>query len=185
MARATLDRESYLRFSRAKANCLLCNEALNVDGSHPSTLVIEKREEAVRQDFCRVCWDRMAEKGYFSFWVTKRVNAPTAAERRLARSERNDAMWRLFAGLYAVQSSELQPQLFLLAHLLMRYKILTFLGLREGKLCFLHAKLEDTYHVEDLPFESIDFVTVKSAVEEKVQAIAAQAADATQVFEAG
>jgi hypothetical protein len=175
MARVTSDRDSYLRFGRARNECLLCSAPLNVDGAHPSVIQVNDKEEAIRQDFCPVCWGRMTEKGYFSFWVTKRVNAPSAQERRLARGERNEALWRLFSALYAAQSAELAPQIFLLAHLLMRYKVLTFLGLREGRLAFLHPKLEETYLVEDLPIESIDFHAVKTEVEAQALAYAPSA----------
>lgn len=165
MARLSTERDTYLHFSRARNTCLLCAAPLNVDGRHPSVIVMSEKEEAIRKDFCPSCWDRMAEKGYFSFWVTKRVNAPSAEERRLARGERNEALWRLFSALYGRGAADLAPQLFFLAHLLMRYKVLTFQGLREGKLVFVHPKLEETYQIEDLAIEAIDFLAIKNEVE--------------------
>ncbi|MBI1291927.1 hypothetical protein GC173_11895 [bacterium] len=165
MARLPNERDSYLHVTRPRNACLLCSAPLNVDGRHPSVIVLSDKEEAIRQDFCPTCWGRMTEKGYFSFWVTKRVNAPSAEQRRLARGERNEALWRLFSALHSSGNSDLAPQLFFLAHLLMRYKVLTFSGLRDGKLAFLHPKLEETYLIDDLPIESIDFLSVKNEVE--------------------
>jgi hypothetical protein len=165
MARLSTERDSYLHVARPRNACLLCAAPLNVDGRHPSVIVLSEKEEAIRQDFCPTCWGRMVEKGYFSYWVTKRVNAPSAEQRRLARGERNEALWRLFSALHATGNNELAPQLFFIAHLLMRYKVLTFQGLRDGKLVFLHPKLEESYQIEDLPIEAIDFLSVKNEVE--------------------
>jgi hypothetical protein len=165
MARLSIDKDNYLHFSRARNTCLLCTAPLNVDGRHPSMIVLSEKEEAIRQDFCPSCWERMTEKGYFSYWVTKRLNAPSPEQRRLARGERNEALWRLFSALYATSNPDVAPQLFFLAHLLMRYKVLTYQGLRDGKLQFFHAKLEESYQIEDLPFETIDFLSVKNEVE--------------------
>jgi hypothetical protein len=172
---AAADREKYLRFSRPADACLLCGVPLNVDGAHPSYLALADAEEAVRKDFCRACWEQMGTQSYFSFWLTKRVAAPTARERRLARAERNDALWRLFTALHATREEGMAPQLFLLAHLLMRYKILEFTGLRDGRLEFTHPKLGETFLVEDLPVETVDFAAAKAAVDAQVAEIAEQA----------
>ncbi|CAN5381846.1 hypothetical protein BH09SUM1_BH09SUM1_03160 [soil metagenome] len=166
------DRDQYLKFSRPRNNCLLCSAALNVDGRHASLINLADKEEAVRKDFCPTCWAKMREEGYFSFWVTKRVNEPSPEQRRLARSERNEALWRLFAALYESDSTELASQLFLLAHLLMKYKVLTFGGAQDGKLRFIHPKLEETFLIQDVAVDSVDFVSVKNAVEQQALAYA-------------
>lgn len=168
------DRSSYLRIGRAGNTCLLCNAPLNVDGKHPSTLEVKDAQEAIRKDFCPACWPRLADGGYFSFWVTKRVSAPSAKERRLARSERNEALWRLFAALYSSdEASNLAPQLFFLAHLLMRYKVLTFQGPAEdGLLEFQHPRLGETFRIADVPVEEVDFSAVQRQVEDQALAYA-------------
>ncbi len=150
----------YLRVVRPADACLLCGAALNVEGKHTSTIeVAADAEEVVRKDLCPTCWERMGERAYFGFWVTKRVAAPSAKERRLARSERNEALWRLFAALYASdERPNLAPQLFLLAHLLMKYKVLNFAGTGgDGTLTFVHPKLGEEFAVADLPLDGADF----------------------------
>lgn len=167
-----ITREQYLKVTRPRNTCLLCNEALNVDGRHPSLIEPAGRDEVIRKDFCRPCWERMGEKGYFSFWITKRVNAPSAAQRRLERSERNEALWRLFAALYASEA-EFRPQLFLLAHLLMKYRVLQFAGATaEGRLRFLHPKLAESFLIEDIPVDSVDFAAIHAEIEQQAIAYA-------------
>ncbi|MCC5876632.1 MAG: hypothetical protein JJU11_10480 [Candidatus Sumerlaeia bacterium] len=162
------DRDLYLKFSRPSNNCLLCNVPLNIEGAHPTLLEVGGREEAIRKDFCPDCWNKKDQQTYFSFWVTNRVNKPTAKERRLAKSERNEALWRLFSALHASEGDDLAPQLFLLAHLLMKYKVLTFTGSRDGMLEFTHPKLGETFMVEDLPLDSTDFVAIHQQIEGQV-----------------
>lgn len=169
-SRPSVDRDQYLKFGRARNNCLLCTAPLNVDGRHPSLISLSEKEEAVRKDFCPDCWGKLGEEQYFSFWVTTRVNAPSPEQRRLAKSERNEALWRLFAALYTTESQDLAPQLFFLAHLLMKYKVLVFKGVHDGRLRFVHPKLEETFDIEDVPIESVDFLSVKNAVEEQALA---------------
>lgn len=171
MARLSIDREQYMKFSRPRNTCLLCMKPLNVDGRHQSQIALGDADEAVRKDFCLECWGSMGREEYFSFWVTTRVSAPSAEERRLAKSDRNEALWRLFAALYAAESRDLAPQLFLLAHLLMKYKVLIFVGVQpDGRLGFKAPKLDDLYFVEDVAIDSVDFSTVKASVEEQALA---------------
>ncbi len=159
----------YLHFRRPENNCLLCGEAIHGDGHHPSVIKYSATEDVIRNDFCPKCWEQMEDRQYFSFWVTKRIEAPTAEERRLLRSERNEALWRLFSALYdSDRTQEVGPQLFLLAHLLMRFKVLIFKGQGEdGRLEFEHTKLELSFKVEDYPLDAVDFVKVKDEVEQK------------------
>ncbi len=163
------DRSAYLRVGRAGNACLLCNKPLNVDGRHPSILEVKDAQEAIRKDFCPECWPRLADQGYFSFWVTRRVAAPSAQERRLARAERNEALWRLFAALYASEESPaLAAQLFFLAHLLMRYKVLAFQGLTsDGLLEFQHPRLGETFRIADVPLEEVDFAAIQRDIEQQ------------------
>lgn len=168
-AEPTADKDVYLRITRPGSTCLLCNKPLNVDGHHPSLIQLSGKEEVIRKDFCPECWQRLGEESYFSFWVTKRVTAPSVEERRLMRSERNEALWRLFAALYSRESEEgLAAQLFLLAHLLMKYRVLTFSGVAEdGKLVFVHPKLGESFEVLDIPLDSADFVGLKESLEQQ------------------
>lgn len=174
-----VDRDQYLKFGRPGNSCLLCGKPLNVDGSHPSLIQLSEKEEAVRHDFCRDCWGQMGKEEYFSYWLTKRITSASPEQRRLARSERNEALWRLFAALNSSDSQELGPQLFLLAHLLMRYKVLVYSGTTEdGRLRFTHPKLGESFEVPDLALDSVDFVRINTLVEQ--QALAYAPSNATQ-----
>jgi hypothetical protein len=168
-AMSAFDREQYLKFGRARNNCLLCSKPLNVDGRHPSLIQLSEKEEAVREDFCGECWEKKSKEEYFSYWVTKRVTSESPEQRRLARSERNEALWRLFAALYGTEDApELGPQLFLLAHLLMKYKVLVYTGPVEGgKLRFTHPKLGEVFDVADLPLDAADFAKINAEVEQQ------------------
>lgn len=170
-------RDEILQVGRPRDTCLLCDNPLNVDGKHPTLIQVSETEEVIRKDFCAECWGRLSEEGYFSFWITNRVNKPTAKERRLAKSERNEALWRLFAALHSAHGGEedFAPQLFLLAHLLMRYKVLMFAGAGDGKLNFLHPKFGESFEIDDLPYETIDFTEINQQIEAKAADYAPEA----------
>jgi hypothetical protein len=175
MAAESASKEQYLKISRPRNDCLLCSRPLNVDGKHPSLIEISSTEEAIRKDFCPECWERMREQGYFSFWLTKRVNEPSPEERRLAKADRNEALWRLFSALYASGEGELAPQLFFLAHLLMKYKVLAYAGPgKDGRLMFHHPKLGETFEIEDVPLDSADFAEIRRQVEQQAVGYAGQ-----------
>lgn len=163
------DREQYLKFSRPHNACLLCGKALNVDGRHPSLIHLSDKEETIRQDFCGECWEKKQRGDYFSYWVTKRVTSESPEQRRLNRAERNEALWRLFAALHESKDApDLVPQLFLVAHLLMKYKVVVYGGKTEdGKLIFKHPKLGETFEIADVALDGVDFAKVNAMVEEQ------------------
>ncbi|MBI5155023.1 hypothetical protein HZA57_07280 [Candidatus Poribacteria bacterium] len=159
--------ESYLQFRRPDRECLLCGTLLTEISRHPSVLKISEKDEAIREDFCPKCWAQLEHREYFSYWVTRRIQSgPSPEERRLAKSERNEALWALFNALYSRKSEELAPQLFLLAHLLMKYRVLAYLGPAEdGQLRFYHQATQETYLIGDLPLDQVSFVEVKEQVD--------------------
>ncbi len=162
------DRDQYLKFRRPHDQCLLCGTSLPSAGRHPTVLEFDDKEEAVRRDFCPACWQKAGNPGYFSFWVTKRISGPTAAERRLAKHERNEAFWRLFLALHGAQTDEYRTQLFLLAHLLMRYRVMTFKGTGpDGTLMFEAAPTGETYRIADVPEGSAEFGAIMKSVEDQ------------------
>ncbi|MEO8376070.1 MAG: hypothetical protein ABI579_00230 [Candidatus Sumerlaeota bacterium] len=169
MSAQAADRDQYLKFSRPHNSCLLCGKALNVDGRHPSLIQLSDKEDTIRQDFCSECWEKKQSGDYFSYWVTKRVNSESPEQRRLNRAERNEALWRLFAALYESKDApELAPQLFLVAHLLMKYKVIVYGGKSpDGKLIFKQMKLGETYEVADVALDGVDFAKVNALVEEQ------------------
>jgi len=176
--------ESYLQFRRAGRQCLLCGTDLSDLERHPSTLRLGESEGALREDICPECWGRLGEKNYFSYWVTRRFQeGPTPEQRRLAKAERNEALWALFNALYAIrEDGDLEPQLFLLAHLLMKYRILRFQRTEEPDiLLFHHAPTAETFRVRDLPLDACSFVDVKDQIESRLHEFAPKESDAAPV----
>ncbi|MEQ8820910.1 MAG: hypothetical protein RLY93_11755 [Sumerlaeia bacterium] len=164
--------ESYLSFRRAERECLLCGKTLEDLGRHPSVLRFSEKEEALRMDFCPECWEKKAEQDYFGFWLTRRIEkAHTAEGRKLAREERNAALWSLFAALHSESDPALAPQVFLLAHLLMRYRVLTYQKVtRDGLLQFYHSPTREIYEVADMALEdAVAFAEARETIEARLR----------------
>ncbi|MBX3730597.1 MAG: hypothetical protein KF858_15585 [Candidatus Sumerlaeia bacterium] len=160
--------EGYLQFKRAARACLVCGTSLPELERHPTILTLSPLDEAVRQDLCPTCWDRLDQKEYFSYWITRRYQqGPSAEDRRLARSERNEALWALFNALYArTDRAEYASQLFLLAHLLMKYRLMAYKGVAaDGRLTFFHGPTQETYLIDDLPLASVSFVDAMTSID--------------------
>jgi hypothetical protein len=166
-----IERE-YLKFRRPADACLLCAASLPSTGAHPSLIQLSDKDEAIRRDFCPTCWQKSSDREYFSFWLTKRISAPTARERRLARAERNDALWRLFNALYDQAAPDTGPQLFLLAHLLMRYRVVSYTGRGiDGSLLFEHGASGSTFRIPDMAEDAAPFADIKKSIEEQAVAM--------------
>lgn len=165
---------NYLKFKRSSRKCLLCDCSLDAVEKHPSTLQLTKTEDAIRSDVCSQCWEKMDNKSYFSFWISHRFQEGSSPEqRKLAKAERNEALWKLFLILYQDRENEdYSAQLFLVAHLLMKYRILQFQERQENTLVFYHAPSAERYGIQDVPLDSVDFVQVKSQVDESVLQVA-------------
>jgi len=162
--------DSYLQFRRADRECLLCGTSLPDVGKHPSILKFGEKAETIRQDFCPKCWGQMEHREYFSYWLTRRLNeGPSPEERKLVKAERNERLWALFNALYAERSEELAPHLFLLAHLLMKYRVLAFQGREGDELRFLHAPSQETYRIADLPLSAVSFIDVKEEIDGRMK----------------
>lgn len=176
--------DTYLQFRRPGRSCLLCDKDLSPLDRHRSALKIDSAAaQAVREDMCPECWERLGEKAYFSFWITKRFQeGPSPEQRRLAKAERNEALWALFNALHAIRDEEVAPQLFLLAHLLMKYRVLQFTGrdAERATLRFLHAPTQESFEVDDLPLDSVSFVEVMQEVEGKLHQYAPEPAAAAE-----
>jgi len=172
--------DSYLQFRRPARNCLVCGTDLAALDRHPSGLKLgSETEQAIREDICPECWKRLGSRDYFCTWVTRRYQeGPSPEERKLAKAERNEALWALFNALYALKSDELSAQLFLVAHLLMKYRVLQYRGARpDGELEFWHQPTQESYLVPDMPLDAVSFVEVKDAVEKRLHEFAPRAGD--------
>jgi len=120
-----MEKEQYLNIGRPNKTCLLCGASLADEGKHPSILT-KWENEAIRKDFCSRCWEKLGQKDYFSYWITRRLKP--GPNRRLSRKERNDLLLRLFETLHARGEEHEVYTLYFLAHLLMRYKVFKWKG---------------------------------------------------------
>jgi hypothetical protein len=163
--------ETYLAsLKRPSRNCLLCGVSLPELERHPTIMNLDEKEQAIRQDICPRCWSDMGKPEYFSYWITRRFQeGPSPEQRRLAKAERNEALWALFNALYTREETELGPQIFLLAHLLMRARILQYTGPNdEGLLTFLHPKTQEAYQVRDIPLNEVPFHELHETLEKQL-----------------
>ncbi len=163
--------EAYLAsLKRPSRNCLLCGVSLPELERHPTILNLDEKEQAIRQDICPRCWGDMGKPEYFGYWITHRFQeGPSPEQRRLAKAERNEALWALFNALYTREETELGPQIFLLAHLLMRARILQYTGQNEeGLLTFLHPKTQEAYQVRDIPLGEVPFHELHESLEKQL-----------------
>ena len=147
-----MDRESYLQVNRPANECALCGASLVDQGHHPSVIEEQEGGEAARRDFCSTCWSNLTDQKYFSFWLVKR--ARPEPNRRLAKAERNEVLWRLFSALSGRRESQTEPHLFLLAHLLMKYGILKWKANRHDEeganwIVFEHPQTSEEFKVRE------------------------------------
>ena len=147
-----MEREEYLQIHRPSNQCVLCGGSLVEEGHHPSVLKESESGEPTREDFCRKCWDNIQDRKYFSFWLAKRVRPEP--NRRLAKAERNEVLWRLFNALTSQRDSKTELHIFLLAHLLMKYGILRWKSNQpdeDGVNCILfeHPQTNEEFKVRE------------------------------------
>ncbi len=184
-----MERDNYLQIGRPSNECALCGRALAEIGRHPS--VIDEPEEKTdrkskdkarnkdkekdkesdptpRRDFCPECWSKAKDLKYFSFWLARRTRP--APNRKLAKAERNEVLWRLFSALTTRQEPETEPQRFLLAHLLMKYGVLRWQANstdEEGLACivFEHTPTGEPYRVREHAMDEAALVQTLQEIE--------------------
>jgi len=122
-----MEKEQYFNIKRPEKSCLLCGCSLIEAEKHPSILV-QGDAEPLRKDFCPKCWERLQDREYFSYWITKRLKPAKGGH--MTRKERNDLLLRMFESLYEHNDEKNATMLFYLVHLLMRYKIFNWKGTR-------------------------------------------------------
>jgi len=122
-----MEKEQYLNIKRPEKNCLLCGCSLVEVEKHPSILA-KIEQEPTRKDFCPTCWEKIQDRDYFSYWLTKRIKPDNT--RRLTKKERNNLLLRMFEFLNAQKGEGNAYMLFYISHLLMRYKVFNWKGTR-------------------------------------------------------
>lgn len=170
-----MDRDQYLQVDRPGNQCVLCGQSLVEQGRHPSVLnegsTAEGDEKFQRTDFCSICWEKLPDRNYFSFWLAKRTRPES--NRRLAKSERNEILWRLFSALSTHPGPETHTQLFILAHLLMKYGLLRWRSNQsdaEGVnwIVFEHAPTGEECRVREIPLGDATLIQTLQEIENLV-----------------
>lgn len=106
-----------------------------------------------RMDYHRACWKKAQKEDYLSFWLAKRPEpAPTP---KLTKKERAVLLLGLFQSVMQTSNPADDPLRFVLAHLLMRYRILTLCPPRiddQGRkwIVFELPKEEERYEAPDI-----------------------------------
>lgn len=145
--------DNIYKITKAVNNCLKCGSSIKETDRHPSMLV-ESEDEILRKDYCANCWSEVIKDKMFSFWISKRYKPPE--DKRLIKKTRNENLINLFYTFADKDKDYFKFHLYVLAHLLMKYKV--FLWDKEtidneGK-GFLNFK--DTLNATDISISDID-----------------------------
>ena len=141
------EKHPYFDIRKPQNICTICSTSLTDEPHHPSVLT-DVYPEPIRKDYCLACWKQLQDKQFFSYWLTKRITPP--ADKKINRQERNDMLLRLFMALYNQEDPANATQLYLLAHLLMKYKVFKWLETRQGPTGEDALVFEDTRTGEEI-----------------------------------
>lgn len=161
------DKHPYFDIRKPENTCTICGASLTDEGHHPSALT-EVYPEPIRKDYCLSCWKQLQDKQFFSYWLTKRITPP--ADKRVNRRERNDMLLRLFMALYNQHNPANATQLYLLAHLLMKYKVFKWLETRksdtgEDALVFEDTRTGEEVFVAPISITDEEIAEAKKAID--------------------
>lgn len=143
----------------------------------PSPRASDDDEGFHRHDYCPVCWQRMKDDAWFSFWIGRR-NPSDLPKKKLNRTERNLALAALFDSLAERDDeNDYSPHLFFIAHLLMKYKVFKWSpSVRDEKtgqemIRFLRVGIdpEEEVLIPDMEMTDETILRVKTEVEEYLE----------------
>jgi len=111
--------------------CMVCDRDLASVGKHPSVLHVDEKGEPQRRDICPDCWEKMADRKFFSFWLTQRE--PPKPDPRVTREEQNRRLMALFEQMRDSGDERFRPHLYVLAHALMKRRLLKWEGTKKDE----------------------------------------------------
>ena len=121
--------------NRPGETCLMCGKSLDHIERHRSALSSDDENQVLlRYDYCSDCWETVKDQPFFCNWITRRVIKNTESERAQRQNLRERAC-RIFLETLQADASNRSARLYILAHLLLRLRVLKWLG---------HEILEDT-----------------------------------------
>jgi hypothetical protein len=131
---AIVEKDFYLKIGRPHNACEACGAEISHAGKHPSVLrrgtptaenagdLVPDSDAPRREDYCAECWQKLAERDFMGFWVTKRQ--PPKQRKIESKKERNAGLLAWFEHLQSQQQDpEIRQSLYFLAHLLMKYGV--------------------------------------------------------------
>ncbi len=114
--------------NRPGETCLMCGKKLQNTSKHRSALTSDEEEQVLlRHDYCPECWEKVKNNEFFSHWLVRR-EIDSSENKREQRKTRKERAAKLFDDILESDSPDRMPRLFILAHLLLRFKVLNWAG---------------------------------------------------------
>ena len=148
--------------------CIVCDQELVTVPKHPTVLNLGKEGAAERRDVCPDCWEKMAEKDFFSFWLTQRE--PPKPDTRLTRVQQRAALLRLFEQFHGSGDARFRSHVYVLAHLLMKWRLLAWEGTETGedgveRIVFRNRETDDKIAIEEVALSDESLVSIKREID--------------------
>jgi len=148
--------------------CSVCGCDLAQVGKHLSVLQATENGDAERRDVCPPCWEKMPEREFFSFWLSRRE--PPKPDPRLSREQQRAALVRLFEQMLAANEPRLRAHLYVLAHTLMKRRMLKWEGSEKGedgieRVVFRNIATDELVKIAEIDLEDASLVAVMREIE--------------------
>ena len=162
---------SQLDFSAIPApsrKCMVCDRDLAFVTKHPSVLRVSDKGIPQRSDVCPECWEKMADRKCFSFWLTQRA-APNP-DPKIAREDQNRRLMALFEMMLDAKEDRFRPHLYVLAHTLMKRRLLKWEGTQKGedgveRIVFRNLIGDELIYVEEIDINDEGLVAVMHQID--------------------
>jgi len=148
--------------------CVVCDRDLAAVSKHPSVLELTVKGDPHRRDICQECWEKMADRQFFSFWLTQR-EAPKP-DPKIAREEQNRRLMAMFEMMLDAKEDRFRPHLYVLAHTLMKRRLLKWEGTQKGedgveRIVFRNLIGDELIQVEEIDINDEGLVAVMREVD--------------------
>jgi len=148
--------------------CVVCDRDLAAVSKHPSVLELTAKGDPHRRDICQECWEKMADRQFFSFWLAQR-EAPKP-DPKVAREEQNRRLTAVFEMMLDSKEDRFRPHLYVLAHTLMKRRLLKWVGSRKGedgreRIVFRNAATDEEIEIEEIDLADQAMVAVVHEIE--------------------
>ena len=148
--------------------CVVCGRDLAPVSKHPSVLEVTEDGQPERRDACPECWEKIADREFFSFWLTHRE--PPKPDTRRTREEHRAAVMRLFEQMLAGRDQRFRPHLYLLAHTLMKYRLLKWEGTEKSeegleRIIFRNRATDELIRIEGIDLSDDNLIAAQREID--------------------